>query len=107
MYLDDCIEGILRIVHSNIEEPVNLGTGEIITINGLVAMVEGIAGVELKHKHNLSAPKGVNCRNCDNALIKKYLGWGPGIRLPKGMERTYRWVHEQYVKAHRSEIVRT
>ncbi|MEX0641556.1 MAG: NAD-dependent epimerase/dehydratase family protein [Pirellulales bacterium] len=107
MYIDDCIEGILRIMHSNIDEPVNLGTDEIITINGLVAMVEDIAGVELKHQHNLSAPKGVNCRNCDNALIKKYLGWGPGIRLREGMERTFRWIHKEYLAARRVEIVRT
>src|SRR3954466_5876035 len=96
MYIDDCVEGILRIMHSKIEEPINLGSDELTTINGLVEMVEDIAGVELKHRHNLSAPKGVNGRNSDNTLIKKYLGWAPGIRLRDGMERTYRWIHEEY-----------
>ena len=76
MYIDDCVEGILRIMHSDIEEPINLGSDELTTINGLVDMVEDIAGVELKHQHNLSAPKGVNGRNSDNTLIKKYLGLG-------------------------------
>jgi nucleoside-diphosphate-sugar epimerase len=107
MYIDDCIEGILRIMHSSIEEPINLGSDELTTINGLVEMVEEIAGVQLKHRHNLSAPKGVNGRNSDNTLIKKYLGWAPSIRLRDGMERTYQWIREEYLKVHRGEAVRT
>jgi nucleoside-diphosphate-sugar epimerase len=70
-------------------------------------MVEDIAGVELRHRHNLSAPKGVNGRNSDNTLIKKLLGWAPSIRLRDGMERTYRWIHEEYLKVNRGETVRT
>jgi nucleoside-diphosphate-sugar epimerase len=107
MYIDDCIEGILKITHSNIEEPLNLGSDELTTINGLVEMVEDIAGVKFKHRHNLSAPKGVNGRNSDNTLIKKYLGWAPGIRLRDGMERTYRWINDEYQKVHRGETVPT
>jgi GDP-D-mannose 3', 5'-epimerase len=100
MYIDDCVEGILRIMHSKIEEPINLGSDELTTINGLVEMVEDIAGVELKHRHNLSAPKGVNGRNSDNTLIKKYLDWAPSIRLRDGMERTYNWIRSEYLKSH-------
>jgi GDP-D-mannose 3', 5'-epimerase len=100
MYIDDCVEGILKITHSNIHEPINLGSDELTTINGLVEMVEDIAGVKLKHRHNLSAPKGVNGRNSDNTLIKKYLGWAPGIRLRDGMERTYQWIREEYVNTY-------
>jgi GDP-D-mannose 3',5'-epimerase len=100
MYIDDCVEGILRIMHSKIEEPINLGSDELTTINGLVEMVEDIAGVELKHRHNLSAPKGVNGRNSDNTLIKQYLDWAPGIRLRDGMERTYQWIRTEYLKSH-------
>ncbi len=107
MYIDDCVEGIRRIMQSNVSEPLNLGSDELTTINGLVEMVEDIAGVELRHRHNLSAPKGVNGRNSDNTLIKKSLGWAPNIRLRDGMERTYNWIHEEYLKAHRGEIVRT
>ena len=107
MYIDDCVEGILKITHSQIEEPINLGSDELTTINGLVEMVEEIGGVKFAHKHNLKAPKGVNGRNSDNTLIKKYLGWAPGIRLRDGMERTYRWIHAEYQKAHRGETVRT
>jgi nucleoside-diphosphate-sugar epimerase len=107
MYIDDCIEGIRRIMKSEVAEPLNLGSDELTTINGLVEMVEDIAGVELKHRHNLSAPKGVNGRNSDNTLIKKRLGWAPSITLRDGMERTYRWIYEEYLKVHRGETVRT
>jgi GDP-D-mannose 3',5'-epimerase len=107
MYIDDCVEGIRRIMKSDVGEPLNLGSDELTTINGLVEMVEDIAGVEFKHRHNLSAPKGVNGRNSDNTLIKKHLGWAPGIRLRDGMERTYRWIYEQYSKAHPGEVMRT
>jgi nucleoside-diphosphate-sugar epimerase len=107
MYIDDCIEGILKIAHSDVVEPLNLGSDELTTINGLVDIVEDIAGVELKRKHNLKAPKGVNGRNSNNTLIKKHLGWAPGIRLRDGMERTYHWIHEEYQKVHRGETVRT
>jgi GDP-D-mannose 3', 5'-epimerase len=70
-------------------------------------MVADIAGIKLERHHNLKAPKGVNGRNSDNTLIKKYLGWAPGIRLRDGMECTYRWIHEEYLKVHRGEAVRT
>jgi nucleoside-diphosphate-sugar epimerase len=107
MYIDDCVEGVCKIMDSEIEEPINLGSDELTTINGLVEMVEDIAGVKLKHEHNLKAPKGVNGRNSDNTLIKKYLGWAPGIRLRDGMERTYRWINEEYLKVHRGATART
>jgi GDP-D-mannose 3',5'-epimerase len=107
MYIDDCVEGILKITHSDVEEAINLGSDELTTINGLVEMVEEIGGVKFAHKHNLSAPKGVNGRNSDNTLINQYLGWEPGIRLRDGMERTYRWINEEYQKVHRGETVRT
>jgi nucleoside-diphosphate-sugar epimerase len=107
MYIDDCIEGILKIMYSDVEEPLNLGSDELTTINGLVEMVEGIAGVELKHRYNLSAPKGVNGRNSDNTLIKERLDWAPSIRLREGMERTYHWIYEEYLKVNRGETVRT
>jgi GDP-D-mannose 3', 5'-epimerase len=106
MYVDDCVEGIDKIMHSDIEEPLNLGSDELTTINGLVEMVEDIAGVEFKHKHNLSAPKGVNGRNSDNTLIQKRLGWAPGITLREGMDRTYNWIYGEYLKVHRGETVR-
>jgi len=98
MYVDDCVHGIRAIMDSNILEPINLGSDELVTINGLVDMVEEIAGVQLKHHHNLSAPKGVNGRNSDNTKIKEYLGWAPSIRLRDGMAKTYEWIYDEYMK---------
>ena len=98
MYIDDCLKGTQTILASQILEPINLGSNELVTINGLVDIVEGIAGLKLKRHYNLGAPKGVNGRNSDNTLIKQYLGWEPGIRLRDGLEKTYAWFHDQIVK---------
>jgi nucleoside-diphosphate-sugar epimerase len=95
MYIDDCTKGIVDIYESGILEPINLGSSELVTINQLVDIAEEIAGVKLKRNYNLSAPKGVNGRNSDNALIEKYLGWEPSIRLRDGMEKTMAWIEEQ------------
>jgi len=97
MYIDDCLEGIYRIMHSNVLEPINLGSDELVTINGLVDIVEEIGDVRLERSYNLDAPKGVNGRNSDNTLIQKYLGWAPNIRLRDGMEKTYEWIREEYL----------
>jgi len=95
MYIDDCLKGIESILASDILEPINLGSSEIVTINGLVDIVEDIAGIKLKRSYNLKAPKGVNGRNSDNTLIKKYLGWEPNIRLRDGLEKTYALIYDQ------------
>ncbi len=97
MYIDDCVEGIHRITDSDVIEPLNLGSDELVTINGLVDIVEDIAGIRLKRSYKLDAPKGVNGRNSDNTKIQQYLGWEPGIRLRDGMERTYKWIYDEYV----------
>ena len=99
MYIDDCLKGTQAILASDILEPINLGSSEMVTINGLVDIVEDIAGVKLKRTYNLKAPKGVNGRNSDNTLIKKYLGWEPGIRLREGLEKTYGWIYDQIAKS--------
>ena len=95
MYIDDCLKGIQAILASDILEPINLGSSELVSINQLVDIVEGIAGIKLKRSYNLKAPKGVNGRNSDNTLIKKYLGWEPCVRLRDGMEKTYHWIYDQ------------
>jgi nucleoside-diphosphate-sugar epimerase len=95
MYIDDCVTGTLLLTDSDVHEPVNIGSSELVTINGLVDIVEEIAGVKLKRTYNLSAPKGVNGRNSDNSLILEKLGWEPSIRLRDGMERTYRWIEQE------------
>jgi nucleoside-diphosphate-sugar epimerase len=100
MYIDDCIKGILDIMYSNINEPINLGSSEMVSINQLVDIVEDIAGYKLERKYDLNAPKGVRGRNSDNALIRKYLGWEPSLPLKKGMKKTYEWIKEQIINEH-------
>jgi nucleoside-diphosphate-sugar epimerase len=97
MYIDDCIQGVQKIMDSEILEPINLGSSEMVSINQLVDMVEDIAKVKLKRIYDLDAPKGVMGRNSDNTLIKKYLGWEPDIPLRQGLEKTYAWIYDQYM----------
>lgn len=97
MYIDDCTKGISDIFQSEILEPINLGSSELVTINQLVDIAEDIIGIKLNRTYNLSAPKGVNGRNSDNTLIEKYLGWEPSIRLYDGMKKTIAWIEEQIV----------
>jgi GDP-D-mannose 3', 5'-epimerase len=95
MYIDDCLNGTLAILESEIHEPLNLGSSELVTINQLVDIVEDIAGVRLKRRYKLDAPKGVNGRNSDNTRIKHCFGWEPSIRLREGLEKTYQWIEQQ------------
>jgi nucleoside-diphosphate-sugar epimerase len=95
MYIDDCIKGIQDIMYSNINEPINLGSSEMVSINQLVDIVEDLAGFKMDRKYDLGAPKGVRGRNSENTLIKKYLGWEPSIPLKKGMKKTYDWIKEE------------
>jgi len=95
MYIDDCLHGTMAIAESEIREPINLGSSELVTINQLVDMVEEIAGLKLKRNYNLAAPKGVNGRNSDNTKIKQYLGWEPSTPLREGMAKTYAWIESQ------------
>jgi nucleoside-diphosphate-sugar epimerase len=96
MYISDCLKGLYMITGSDTwHDPINLGSAEGVTINRLVDIAEDIAGVKLKRKYNLDAPKGVNGRNSDNTLIKKVFGWEPDTRLRDGLEKTYDWIYEQ------------
>jgi GDP-D-mannose 3', 5'-epimerase len=93
MYIDDCITGIEMIMASEIHEPLNLGSSELVTIDELVSIVEEIAGVKLKRTYKLDAPKGVNGRNSDNTRIRSCLGWEPSTKLRDGLARTYDWIY--------------
>jgi nucleoside-diphosphate-sugar epimerase len=95
MFIDDCVEGTQLIMHSRVEEPLNLGSDRLVTINQLVDIVEAMAGVKLRRRYVLDAPKGVRGRNSDNTLIRQRLGWAPRISLEEGLEKTYRWIHDQ------------
>lgn len=95
MYIDDCIRGSRMIMESDIHEPINLGSSELVTINQLVDIVEEFAGIKLTRNYNLNAPKGVNGRNSDNTLIQAHLGWEPSIALRNGLRKTYEWIRTQ------------
>jgi nucleoside-diphosphate-sugar epimerase len=95
MYIDDCVKGVRLIFESDVHEPLNLGSSELVTVNQLVDIVEEIGGIKLKRSYDLNAPKGVNGRNSDNTLIHAKLGWEPSIRLRVGMEKTYNWIESE------------
>jgi nucleoside-diphosphate-sugar epimerase len=97
-YIDDCVYGTLALMASEVDDPLNLGSDEIVTINRLVDIVEEFAGIRLKRRYNRDAPKGVRGRNSDNTLIKQKLGWAPSMPLREGMRNTYRWIHEEMHK---------
>lgn len=94
-YIDDCVDGTLRLTASDVDEPLNIGSDQLVSIDQLVDIVEGIAGVSLQRRYDTSAPQGVRGRNSDNALITQRLGWAPSTTLEAGLERTYAWVHDQ------------
>lgn len=98
MYIDDCVEGVNRLMESDFKEPINLGSDELISIKGLHDLAAEIAEIKVEYKHDLSAPQGVRGRNSDNSLIKKVLGWAPSIKLDEGMRKTYTWINEQMSK---------
>jgi nucleoside-diphosphate-sugar epimerase len=95
MYVDDCIEGTMRVAAGDNELPVNVGSSELVTINQMVSIIEGIAGIKVRRMHNLDAPLGVRGRNSDNTMILELYGWEPSITLTDGLERTYRWIYDQ------------
>jgi GDP-D-mannose 3',5'-epimerase len=97
MYIDDCCYGTRLIMDSDLVEPINLGSSELVSINHLVDIVEEVARVKLKRRYDLTAPTGVRGRNSDNTRIREHFGWEPSIPLEDGLERTYRWIHDQLV----------
>ncbi len=94
-YVDDCIEGTLRLTGSDVVEPLNIGSAELVTIGDLVTMVEDIADVRLERSYDLTAPQGVRGRNSDNELINELLSWSPQTSLADGLRSTYEWIHGQ------------
>jgi nucleoside-diphosphate-sugar epimerase len=97
MYIDDCLYGTRTLMASDVREPINIGSDELVSINQLIDIVEDIAGTKRKRKYNLASPKGVRGRCSDNTEIQQKLGWAPSVRLRDGMEKTYRWIYDQMV----------
>jgi GDP-D-mannose 3', 5'-epimerase len=94
-YIDDCLRGTRLVTEGPHVDPVNVGSSEMVTINQLVSIVEEIAGVRLKRRYNLAAPRGVRGRNSDNTLIQSHYNWQPATPLRMGMAALYRWVYDQ------------
>jgi nucleoside-diphosphate-sugar epimerase len=98
MHVDDCVAGTLRLADSDVADPLNVGSDELVTINALVTLVERIAGIRVRRRYQPGAPIGVRGRNSDNTMIRERLGWAPGIRLADGLEPTYRWISDQIAR---------
>jgi nucleoside-diphosphate-sugar epimerase len=97
MYITDCLKGIQMITTADFTEPINLGSSELVSINQLVSIAEEIAGIRLNRTYKLDAPRGVAGRNSDNTLMREVHGWEPDTRLRDGMEKTYRWIYDEYI----------
>ena len=94
LYIDECLEGVRKLMDSEFTGPVNIGSEEMVTINHLAEMVMEIAGKKLSIKH-IKGPLGVRGRNSDNALIKQKLGWAPSRPLKEGLTKTFQWINQQ------------
>ncbi len=95
MYIDDCLEGTLRLTDSDIDEPLNIGSSELVTINELIDIASDIAGIDVERRYDLTAPQGVRGRNSDNTRILALMDWEPRIALRDGMAATYDWIRSQ------------
>jgi len=100
-YVDDCVEGLYRLMRSEEREPINIGSDRLVTIDQLVDIVAGIARKRIVKRHDPTKPQGVRGRNSDNTKLRRVLGWEPTISLEDGLSRTYRWIHEELGKTGR------
>ena len=98
-YIDDCVEGIYRLMHSDHREPINLGQDRMISVNELVDIVANIAGKKIGKRYDLTKPQGVRGRNSDNTRLREVLKWEPTISLEDGLNVTYRWIAGELEKS--------
>lgn len=101
MYIDDCVEGLTRLMASSHYEPLNLGTDRMVTINQLLEIISNIAAKKLRVRHDLTKPQGVRGRNSDNTRLRQVLGWEPATPLEDGLKVTYLWIQDELRKAGR------
>lgn len=104
MFVDDCVEGTRRLMSSDVSAPINVGSDELVSVNQLVDVIEEVAGVRLERRYLPEAPMGVRGRSSDNTLIRRELGWAPSIPLAEGIERTYRWIHDEVRSRERRRV---
>lgn len=98
LYIDDCLRGIIALMKSNHDDPINIGSDRLVTITELADMVISASGKKIEKEYDLTKPQGVRGRNADLSLVKKVLGWEPEISLEEGMSKTYDWINKQYQK---------
>ena len=97
-YIDDCVDGLLRLMRSDYHQPLNLGQDRLISINGLADLVADVAGISIVKKH-VPGPQGVRGRNSDNSMLREVLGWEPQVSLEAGLAHTYAWIEEQVARS--------
>lgn len=97
-YVDDAVDGTIRVMRSDVREPLNVGSSELVTVNQVITLLESFAGVELRRRYDLAAPQGVRGRNSDNTLVKRYLTWEPTTPLDVGLKKTYEWIADQVAR---------
>lgn len=100
-YIDDCVEGIYRLMRSDFSEPLNLGQDRMVSINELADIIASIAGIEVTKQH-IDGPQGVRGRNSNNDKLREVLGWEPAISLEDGLEDTYKWIEQQVIESARA-----
>jgi GDP-D-mannose 3',5'-epimerase len=105
MYIDDCVEGLIRLMSSAYSDPLNLGTDELVTIDQLFTMISRIAGKKLHARHDLTKPQGVRGRNSDNARLRQVLGWEPSTSLKQGLQTTYNWIEAELQREGRTPVL--
>ena len=106
LYIDDCIDAILKLFHSNFKDPINIGSEEKVSINQLIDIIENIANIKLKREYQLDKPKGVNGRSSNNDLIKKVLNWNYNYSLKDGIEKTYHWINQLYQNKNNNNFIK-
>ena len=106
LYIDDCIDAILKLFHSNFKDPINIGSEEKVSINQLIDIIENIANIKLKREYQLDKPKGVNGRSSNNDLIKKVLNWNYNYSLKEGIEKTYHWINQLYQNKNNNNFIK-
>ena len=98
MYVDDCVEGSMKLMNSNFFDPINIGSAELVSINQMCDILEKISRISPKRNYILDAPKGVRARCSDNTLIRKKFNWEPNTTLFDGLSKTYQWIEKQYLE---------
>ena len=106
LYIDDCLDAVLKLFHSDFSDPINIGSDEKVTINQLLEIAENLSGEKFKRNYQLDKPQGVKGRSSNNDLIKEKIGWDYKYSLKEGIQKTYKWIEEIYITKKNDEFIR-